>query len=111
MASQKAIISSFKKVKKLNYGVRLFKADLHFHTPASEDARGKNKYNFNPYKTKYPKNKGNFKDYDQKVRKKQEKILIEARKVAKDIVERFSEEKLGLVAVTDHNGIGTIWSD
>jgi predicted ATPase len=111
MASQKEIISSFKKVKELNYGVKLFKADLHFHTPASQDARGKNRYNFNPYKTKYPKNKGDFKEYDLKVRKKQEKILIDARKVAKNIVARFSGEKLGLVAVTDHNGIGTIWPD
>jgi energy-coupling factor transporter ATP-binding protein EcfA2 len=111
MRTQKNIASSFKKMRKVSLGARFYKADLHFHTPASEDARGKNRYNFNPYKTKYPVRGRNFKKHRGKVKKIQEKILANARKVAAKIVKRFVEEKLSLVAVTDHNAIGTLWRD
>lgn len=111
MKTQKDIISSFEKVRKVNFGARFYKVDLHFHTPASEDARGKNRYNFNPYRIKYPSRDGDFEKHCGKIKKVQEKILADARKVAAKIVKRFVEEKLSVVAVTDHNAIGTLWPD
>ncbi len=111
MRTQKNIVSSFKKIRKVNFGARFYKVDLHFHTPASEDARGKNRYNFNPYKAKYPTHDRDFKKHRDKVKKIQEKILANAREVAAKIVKRFVEEKLSLVAITDHNAIGTLWLD
>ncbi len=39
----------FAEIEQKDYGTRFFKADLHFHTPSSSDARGPNKYGFNPY--------------------------------------------------------------
>lgn len=110
MATKKQFINIFKTTQGLGKGAKFYKADLHFHTPASEDARGKNRYNFNPYKIKYPP-KEKTPDYCCKVDEIQEKILIKARKTAADIVNRFLEVNLSLVAVTDHNGIGTIWAD
>ena len=97
------IIESFEKIKKCRFGARFYKADLHFHTPASEDARGSNKYNFNPYQ------KTEKKGAPQKIDK--DKLLNDARCIAQKIVERFVEEKLSIVAVTDHNSIGTLWFD
>ncbi len=94
----------------MDFGTRFFKADLHYHTPGSEDARGRNKYNFNPYKVKYPKNR-NAKNYNEKIKAIQEKILADARETAASIVRRFLEVNLSLVAVTDHNGLATIWAD
>ncbi|UCD55506.1 MAG: hypothetical protein JSV93_01535 [Candidatus Omnitrophota bacterium] len=111
MRTQKNIISSFKKIRKVDFGARFYKVDLHFHTPASEDARGKSRYNFNPYKAKYPTHDCNFEKHCGKVKKIQEKILANARGVAAKIVKRFVEEKLSLVAITDHNAIGTLWHD
>ena len=49
------LLKNFEKIQTLKDGTRFYKADLHFHTPASEDARGSNRYNFNPYKIPYPK--------------------------------------------------------
>ena len=103
------ITDSFAKISSLPYGTKFYKADLHFHTPASEDARGSNHYGFNPYKIRYPKKSDS--NYDQKVTQIQARILDSAKKVANDMVSRFQEEKLSLVAITDHNGIGTIWVD
>ena len=99
-----------KPQKKQGFGAKFFKADLHFHTPASEDARGSNKYNFNPYRMKYPKNDGS-REYLEKAAQIQDNILADAQVVAKNIVKRFLEERLSLVAVTDHNSIGTLWTD
>ena len=95
----------------MGYGAKFFKTDLHFHTPASEDARGKNKYGFNPYRKKiYPENDGSP-HYDNKVEAIRENIVTKARGLAKNIVDKFLEANLSLVAVTDHNSIGTIWLD
>ncbi len=110
MAKEKNFVRIFKTVQELKYGAKFYKADLHFHTPASEDARGKNRYNFNPYKVKYPTKKRGS-DYRKAVEEIQKKILADARKIASDIVRRFIEVNLSVVAVTDHNGIGTIWND
>ena len=110
MSERKKFINVFETTQGLNYGAKFYKVDLHFHTPASEDARGKNRYNFNPYKIKYPP-KEMTQDYRHAVNEIQKKILIDARKVAADIVHRFLEVNLSLVAITDHNGIGTIWND
>ncbi|MCP4264307.1 MAG: hypothetical protein GY777_01800 [Candidatus Brocadiaceae bacterium] len=89
-------------------GARFYKTDLHFHTPASENARDSNMYSFNPYKFKYPPKKGNEQVYYKKVRIIQDEILLKSREVAKKIVKRFLVESLSLVAISDHNSIGTI---
>ncbi len=47
--SQAAVLNTFETILTMDYGTRFFKADLHFQTPASADARGSNRYNFNPY--------------------------------------------------------------
>ncbi len=111
MKIEKDIHKSFLEIGKRSIGARFYKADLHFHTPASEDARGRNKYNFNPYKIKYPSKKDNEQEYYRKVKKTQDDILLKSRSVAKKIVQRFREESLSLVAISDHNSIGTIWAD
>ncbi|UCE17494.1 MAG: hypothetical protein JSV84_11425 [Gemmatimonadota bacterium] len=110
MASKKPVLDMFQAAHALEYGAKFYKADFHFHTPASEDARGKNRYNFNPYKIKYPP-KEKTPGYGRAVNEIQKTILKDARKIAADIVRRFCEVDLSLVAVTDHNGIGTIWAD
>ena len=110
MATKKSFIDMFTVAHELKYGAKFYKADLHFHTPASEDARGKNRYNFNPYKVKYPP-KEKTSNYRRAVNEIQKQIVSDARKLANDIVHRFLEVNLSLVAITDHNGIGTIWAD
>ena len=72
MAIKKSLIDMFKTAHALGYGAKFYKADLHFHTPASEDARGKNRYNFNPYKVKYPQ-RGKTPDYGRAITKIQKK--------------------------------------
>jgi hypothetical protein len=109
MASKQDIIKCFQKISTIDYGAKFYKADLHFHTPASEDARGKNRYNFNPYRRKYPKK--DDPDYIQKLSTKRESILNDAKKVAKNIVQSFLDKSLSLVAITDHNSLGTIYKD
>jgi len=111
MSSEKKVIRSLGCLSSQSYGARFYKVDLHFHTPASEDARGKNRYKFNPYKPKYPKKKGDLREYYKKVKDIQEELLIKSRKIADEMVKRFREERLSLVAISDHNSIGTIWSD
>jgi len=108
--TQKNIIDRFKKAQHFPFGAKFYKTDLHFHTPASEDARGSNRYNFNPYKVAYPKNR-DAPDYGEKVAAIQAKIKSQAVEMAEKIVQRFLEVHLSLVAITDHNGIGTIWTD
>ncbi len=109
MPTVKEIISSFEGVGLKDFGARFYRADLHFHTPSSEDARGSNNYKYNPYKIVFPGK--DTPGYDGKVKNIKEKVLEESREIARRMVERFMEEELGLVAITDHNGIGTIWND
>ena len=104
------LLEQFNALQGQPYGARFFRADLHFHTPASEDARGRNRYNFNPYRLEYPQDDGST-DHPKAVKAIQERLLSEARAIAAKIVERFVEEGLSLVAVTDHNSIGTLWAD
>lgn len=112
MVSENTIIKSFERVTAEDYGARFYRADLHFHTPASDDARRPDRYSWDYYDQKtFPQNKGDSLEYYKKVKKKQEEILAACRKLAKDIVKRFRAEKLSLVAITDHNSIGTIWND
>ena len=110
MSTKKYILQGFNVLENDPFGAKFFKADLHFHTPASEDARGANRYKFNPYRRKYPANKESP-TYPEQVRKIHDKILAAAGKIAKQIVDRFLALELSLVAVTDHNSIGTVWSD
>jgi histidinol phosphatase-like PHP family hydrolase len=110
MGKNDNIVKIFNLTNTIKYGAKFFKADLHFHTPASEDARGSNRYNFNPYRIKYP-DKNTTQNYDQKIKDIQRKILQDAKKVACDIAHKFIEANLSIVAITDHNGIGTIWTD
>ncbi len=114
MVSGNRIIKSFERVRAEGYGARFYQVDLHFHTPASDDARGADKYGWKYYEKKtFPKKAGDSLEYYREVKKKQEEILGECRKLAKDIVQRFRDGKfkLNLVAITDHNSIGTIWND
>lgn len=111
MAGENLIIKSFERVTAEDYGVRFYRVDLHFHTPASDDARGADKYGWKYYdKRTFLKKEGGPLDYYE-VKKKQEEIINACRKLAKDIVQRFRDEKINLVAITDHNSIGTIWND
>jgi len=105
-----ALLKILENMQGLNYGTRFYKADLHFHTPASEDARGSNRYDFNPYKISYP-GKINNPNYQKEVNEIKNGILVQARSVASKIVQRFLEVGLSVVAITDHNGIGTLWTD
>ncbi len=57
MSVPNEILSGFDKIKDTPYGTRFFQADLHFHTPASSDGRGKDKYGFNPYGISYESRK------------------------------------------------------
>jgi len=110
MTAAKDLIKNFEAAHGKGFGAKFFKADLHFHTPASADARGSNRYNFNPFKIKYPAGQDTRK-YRRNVKEIQNKVLADARKLAAKMVQRFLEVNLSLVAVTDHNGIGTIWAD
>ncbi len=98
------LVNSFQQIQGMKYGARFYKVDLHFHTPSSEDARGKNRYNFNPYKAKYPGDR-RAPDYTHQVKTVQETILNNARILADQIVQQFLKMELSLVAVTDHNGL------
>jgi hypothetical protein len=109
MASTQEIMKFFQKIAILDYGAKFYKADLHFHTPASQDARGRNRYGFNPYSRRYPKK--DDPEYWQKLSAKKASILNDAKKVAQDIVQSFVDQSLSLVAITDHNSLGTIYND
>lgn len=111
MPTSKQVLSRLTDIQAKPYGARFFRVDFHFHTPSSEDARGKNKYNFNPYRMlQYPENDHTW-EYAKKVRDLQEGVFQDARKLASQMIDRFLEENLSMVTITDHNGIGTIWPD
>jgi len=110
MATQRSVLADFRRADAEGIGARFFRADLHFHTPASSDARGANRYGFNPYKLTYPTKQQQQAD-PLAVHNFQQGILDDARALATSMVQRFLEESLSIVAITDHNGIGTIWSD
>ncbi len=111
MSTPKQISSHLTDVQAEPYGARFFRADFHFHTPSSEEARGRNKYDFNPYrKLEYPENDHSW-AYAKQVRDLQEGVFQDARKLASQMIDRFLEENLSMVTITDHNGIGTIWPD
>jgi hypothetical protein len=105
------IIEGFNQVRGNSFGSRFYKVDLHFHTPASTDATAVNKYGFDPYCVKYPKEGDDRKLYLAEIMKCQEKAIMDCEKIADEIVNKLIEEKVGLVAVTDHNAIGTLYND
>ncbi|MFC2172239.1 AAA family ATPase [Acidobacteriota bacterium] len=112
MASKsKSAVASFRKVRSNDFGSRFYKADLHFHTPASTDATGKNKYNFAPHKITFPAIRSNDPDYGKEVRRIQDEITAESKKIAKKMIHKMREQKVSLVAVTDHNGLGPLYRD
>jgi hypothetical protein len=49
--------------------------------------------------------------YPDNIRDYQDRLLAYARLKADQIVQTFLDKKLSLVAVTDHNGMGTLWND
>jgi hypothetical protein len=51
------IKKTYKEIREQNTGAEFVKVDLHVHTPASGDARAKNKYNFKFNKEDIPKSK------------------------------------------------------
>ncbi|MEM9460561.1 MAG: hypothetical protein AAGF11_40710 [Myxococcota bacterium] len=111
MTSARQICAAFGRVSREPYGVKFHKVDFHFHTPGSADARGKNRYGFNPYKdVKYPSNDHSWERVE-RVRSLQAQVLEQARALARSMVDRFIEQRLAMVAITDHNGIATIWAD
>jgi len=85
IAKEIVIYQNYQNLLKANNGAKFVKVDLHVHTPASGDAQAKNKYNF-----KFDKDKPND-------------SMNEAKKLAKEIVERCKELEIKLIAVTDHN--------
>lgn len=107
--NEKDVSKSLQAIKDLPFGARFFKSDFHTHTPASEDARGANKYAFNPFEEmKYPKPDWTWRQATE-VRGLQEDVLRRATDKAKQIVQAYLDNGLGLVAITDHNALGTIW--
>jgi len=105
------VIKSFNEVRQKSFGSRFIKVDLHFHTPASSDATWKTKYNFDPYIVVFPEEGDDRKKYIAEIMRSQEKATLDCEKLAEDIVKKLVEEKVGLVAVTDHNAIGTLYND
>ena len=110
MPSEVDMLREFADVQRLDIGAKFYKVDLHFHTPASEDARGRNRYGFNPYSRKYPR-RPDAEAYLEGVRTVRSEIAAGARRTAQKVVTRFLQEELSLVAITDHNSLGTIWTD
>ncbi len=112
MPTPKQISKSWSAVRDLDYGATYHKVDFHFHTPASSDARGKNRYDFNPYKAPLynPSSVGRHSwAYTKGLRAAQAKVLRSARTLADQMIARFVEEGLRMVAVTDHNSLGAVW--
>ena len=90
MTNTKSIIDkNYQEILNQKSGAEFIKVDLHVHTPASGDARAKNKYNF-PLNSKF-----NVADIP--------KILKSAEQLAGKIVDRVLQQEIRLIAVTDHN--------
>lgn len=104
------LLDSLARLQTLQFGTRFYKADLHFHTPASSDARGTDKYDFNPYDVAFAK-KDNNPDYFSQWNTTKGDLLDKAKVLASKMVAEFLAKGVGIVAVTDHNGIGTLWND
>lgn len=83
--TEATINKNYQEILNQNSGAEFIKVDLHVHTPASGDARAKNKYNF----------EFDIKDIPASLKK--------ARKLAGEIVDGVLEKKIRLIAVTDHN--------
>ena len=111
MASKSNLESGFKRIGQMGYGARFYRVDLHFHTPASSDARGSNRYNINPCKSKCSLATTKVEPRDTDIAKDQTAKQKQAVALAAKMVKRFRAEKISVVAVTDHNSIGTIWPD
>jgi PHP family Zn ribbon phosphoesterase len=79
------IKKNYQKILDENFGAEFVKVDLHIHTPASGDARAKNKYNF----------EFDIKDIPASLKK--------ARELAEEIVDEVLKKRIRLIAVTDHN--------
>jgi hypothetical protein len=111
MASKSSLESGFKRIGQLSYGARFYRVDLHFHTPASSDARGSNRYSINPCKGTCSLAITKVEPGDADIAKDSAAKQKQAVALAAKMVERFRAEKISVVAVTDHNSIGTIWPD
>ncbi|MGB3092481.1 MAG: hypothetical protein WBC42_04655, partial [Candidatus Zixiibacteriota bacterium] len=83
--TKSTISKNYREVLKQNSGAEFVKVDLHVHTPASGDARAKNKYNFKFDISNIPKS------------------LKSAKQLAEKIVDGVIEKGIRLIAVTDHN--------
>lgn len=110
MGNTNLLLERFARLQTLEFGTKFYKVDLHFHTPASEDARGDNKYNCNPYDVRFAKKNKNP-NYYSEWNTAQEKILLDAKTLATKIVQKFLFTGISIIAITDHNGIGTLWND
>lgn len=87
--TESIINKNYQEIRGQNSGAEFVMVDLHVHTPASGDARAKNKYNF-PLNSKF-----NVADIP--------KILKSAEQLAGEIVNRVMQQEIKLIAVTDHN--------
>ena len=83
------ISKRYDELGKRGCGAVFCKVDLHVHTPGSNDAQAKSKYNFS-----YEKRKNEV-DVDQNVMK-----------IIDDIIKACVEKGLSLIAITDHNSPG-----
>jgi PHP family Zn ribbon phosphoesterase len=79
------VSKNFQAILRQSTGAEFMKVDLHVHTPASGDARAKNKYNF----------KFDISDIPSSLEK--------AKELAEEIVNRVMQQEIRLIAVTDHN--------
>ncbi|PVX26378.1 MAG: hypothetical protein CW691_01630 [Candidatus Bathyarchaeum sp.] len=84
------------KIAKTRNGAKFYKVDLHFHSPSSSDQKFLNEDN-NP--DVFPKTRADLiKKYEN-----EHDFKATVERVADKIVDRFNEEHLNLVVVTDHN--------
>lgn len=81
---QSVVYNNYLEVLKRDCGAEFVKVDLHVHTPASGDAQKKTKYNF----------KFDIED---------PKSLKSAKQLAEKIVKHCIDQKIRLIAITDHN--------
>ena len=111
MSSKSKLESGFKRIGNLDYGARFYRVDLHFHSPASSDARGPNRYGVNPCEGGCSLAMTGVEPSDADETRDRAAKEKEAVALAAKMVKRFRAEKISMVAVTDHNSIGTVWPD